>query len=444
MILSYSCFQKNSIKNTEKTLMIRIFFILILELVSLSNFNLASSKNKLSNQISAILSKIPSNTKTAILIYYPLTQDTIFAQNIFEPMIPASVTKIFTTATALSLMGKDYRLSTILFTDDQNIKDGVINGNLYLKGFGNATFTSEDLKSFIIRLKSLGIKEITGNIIGDDSYFDNIYYREDWIENERANVKLPPISALVLDRNKTVSLRKKGRRRVYVTENFKNPPLNIAQRFKHLIDDNDIKIKGIAKTGITPDNVIELSEASISISELIALINKNSDNFLAECLFKSIGAFHSGKQGNSFYSQQAIQEFLKKNNIYSTNTEIVDGSGISRFDQITVASVNGVLETLYFDLRNYETFYNSLSYAGVDGTLRDRMSDLPEGYIFKGKTGTLNSVIGLTGYLTSADKDDLIVTILFEFNSRSWNFYRNIQDEIITTLANWKKENPEY
>ena len=424
--------------------MIRIFLTLFLGFIGLINFNLASSKDKLSKQISFILSKTPSDTKTAILIYNPLTQDTILAQNIFDPMIPASVTKIFTTATALSLMGKEYRLSTILFTDDQNIKDGVINGNLYLKGFGNATFTSEDLNNFITRLKSLGIREITGNIIGDDTYFDNIYYREDWIENERANVKLPPISALVLDRNKTVSLRKKGRRRIYVTENFKNPPLNIAQRFKRLIEDHDIKIKGTAKAGITPDNVIELSEASISISELIAMINKHSDNFLAECLFKSVGAFYSGTQGNYFYSQQAIQEFLKKNNIYSTYTEIVDGSGISRFDQITAASVNGVLETMYFDLRNYETFYNSLSYAGVDGTLRNRMGDLPEGYVFKGKTGTLNSVIGLTGYLTSDDKDDLIVTILFEFNGRSWNFYRDIQDEIITALANWKKENPEF
>uniref|UniRef100_A0A832DF56 D-alanyl-D-alanine carboxypeptidase n=1 Tax=Ignavibacterium album TaxID=591197 RepID=A0A832DF56_9BACT len=424
--------------------MIRILLTLFLGFIGLSNFNLASSKDKLKDQISFILSKIPSDTKTAILIYNPLTQDTIIAQNIFIPMIPASVTKIYTTATALSLMGREYRFSTILFTDDQNIKDGVINGNLYLKGFGNATFTSEDLFNFISRLRSLGIKEITGNIIGDDTYFDNIYYREDWIENERANVKLPPISALVLDRNKTVSLRKKGRRRIYVTENFKNPPLNIAQKFKQLIDENDIKVKGTAKVGITPDNVIELSEASISLSELIALINKHSDNFLAECLFKSIGAFYSGKQGNSFYSQQAIQEFLKKNNIYSTNTEIVDGSGISRFDQITAASVNGVLETMYFDLRNYETFYNSLSYAGVDGTLRNRMSDLPDGYVFKGKTGTLNSVIGLTGYLTSDDKDDLIITILFEFNRGGWNFYRDIQDEIIKALANWKKENPEF
>ncbi|GJQ44146.1 MAG: hypothetical protein JETCAE03_36440 [Ignavibacteriaceae bacterium] len=359
-------------------------------------------------------------------------------------MIPASLTKIFTTATALSLMSKDYRLSTILFTDDLNIKDGVINGNLFLKGFGNAAFSSEDLLQFILKLKNLGIKEITGNVIGDDSYFDNIYYREDWIPDESANIKLPPISALVLDRNKTVVKRKRGRRTIYVTENLKNPPLNIAQKFKLMLEENNITVKGAAKSGITPDNVLEIAESSLAITDLIAMINKHSDNFLAECLFKSIGAFYSGKQGNSFYSQQAIQEFIKKNNIYSFNTEIVDGSGISRFDQVTVASVNGILETMYFDLRNFEPFYNSLSYAGIDGTLRNRMSDLPSGFSFRGKTGTLNSVIALTGYLMSDDKDELIVTIMFEFTRGSWNYYRDIQDEIIRALAEWKKESSDY
>ncbi|WP_304130583.1 D-alanyl-D-alanine carboxypeptidase/D-alanyl-D-alanine-endopeptidase [Ignavibacterium album] len=424
--------------------MIRIFLTIISILIFLTSDIKSNGRDQIENKISSILSGLPSDTRAGVLIYNPLTQDTIFSKDIFLPMIPASLTKIFTTATALSLMGKDYRLSTILFTDDLNIKDGVINGNLFLKGFGNAAFSSEDLLQFILKLKNLGIKEITGNVIGDDSYFDNIYYREDWIPDESANIKLPPISALVLDRNKTVVKRKRGRRTIYVTENLKNPPLNIAQKFKLMLEENNITVKGAAKSGITPDNVLEIAESSLAITDLIAMINKHSDNFLAECLFKSIGAFYSGKQGNSFYSQQAIQEFIKKNNIYSFNTEIVDGSGISRFDQVTVASVNGILETMYFDLRNFEPFYNSLSYAGIDGTLRNRMSNLPSGFSFRGKTGTLNSVIALTGYLMSDDKDELIVTIMFEFTRGSWNYYRDIQDEIIRTLAEWKKESSDY
>ena len=76
-------------------------------------------------------------------------------------MIPASNTKIFTTATALSIMGGNYPLSTKILTDDRNIKDGIINGNLYIKGYGNSLFTEKDLVDMVNSLKSQGIKRIT-------------------------------------------------------------------------------------------------------------------------------------------------------------------------------------------------------------------------------------------------------------------------------------------
>ncbi len=247
--------------------MIRIFLTVIFSIIFIYSNISAESKEKIVDKISSILSELPSGTRTGILIYNPLTQDTIYSKNIFTPMIPASLTKIFTTATALSLMGNDYKLSTILFSDDLNIKDGIINGNLYIKGFGNGTFSIDDLQQFVLKLKNLGIEEITGNIIGDDSFFDNIYYREDWIPDESANVKLPPVSALVLDRNKTIMKRKRGRRTIYISENFKNPPLKIAQKFKELIEDNNIIVKGSAKSGVTPDNVLEIAESSVTISD---------------------------------------------------------------------------------------------------------------------------------------------------------------------------------
>ena len=88
---------------------------------------------------------------------------------------------------------------------------------------------SSDLQELVDDLVKKGIKSISGNIIGDDSYQDDIYTREDWIEDEGANVHLPPISALVLDRNKT-TVRKKIRRRYrYVTQLVKNPPLFVAE-----------------------------------------------------------------------------------------------------------------------------------------------------------------------------------------------------------------------
>src|SRR4030067_2554119 len=171
----------------------KIFKYLLFSLLLLVPL-LGSSEEKIRNKIDLILSKLPPTTKVGILIYNPLTEDTIYSLNHTISMIPASNTKLFTTATALSLMGGDFILYTKILSDDNNLDDGVIDGNLYIKGYGNSLFTTGDLQKMVEELKDIGITKINGKIIGDDSYFDNIYTRDDWITDEVANVKLPPIS----------------------------------------------------------------------------------------------------------------------------------------------------------------------------------------------------------------------------------------------------------
>jgi D-alanyl-D-alanine carboxypeptidase/D-alanyl-D-alanine-endopeptidase (penicillin-binding protein 4) len=353
-------------------------------------------------------------------------------------MIPASNTKLFTTATALAELGGNFVLKTSLLTDDANTNDGIINGNLYIKGYGNSLFSQEDLEKCVTDLKRRGIGKITGNIIGDDSYFDNVYTRDDWIKDEVANVKLPPISALVVDRNRTITFKKRGRRTRRYIVNVKNPPLNAAEKLRSELLQDGIEVNLQAKEGITPENAVELTNSGITLKNLLQEINKHSDNFLAECLFKTIGAETSGKQGNAFYSTQAILSFIKDNGIFSDGSSIVDGSGISRFDQITVGALTGVLEKMYFDLPHFDDFYNSLSIAGVDGTLRNRMIGSRAENNFHGKTGTLNGVSSLSGYVTTAGGDDLVISIIFEYDQRGARFHRSIEDEIVTMLAEWK------
>jgi D-alanyl-D-alanine carboxypeptidase len=361
-------------------------------------------------------------------------------------MIPASNTKIFTTATALSLMGGNYTLATKLLTDDKNIKNGIINGNLYIKGYGNSLFTERDLMEMVKSLKDQGIKRISGYIIGDDTFFDNLYTRSDWISDETTNVRLPAISALVIDRNRTyeqkrVKIRKK-RRTIYqlvtATTDISDPPMYLAKLLRDKLIENGITVGKTAIKGITPPKTTGLAESKIYLKDLIKIINKRSDNFLAECLFKTVGAVASGKQGNSFYSTQAILKFLKNNNIYSEGTSIVDGSGISRFDHVTVGAIVGVLEKMYFDLKNYGDFYNSLSVAGVDGTLRHRMQSSPAENEFHGKTGTLNGVSSLSGYLKTRKGEDLIISMIFDYDKKSNNYYRGVENDIIEILTNWE------
>jgi len=412
--------------------------ILLLTLITTISFS--SSKEEVVNKIKEILSNIPQNSVGGVLVYNPLTQDTIFSLNQYSPMTPASLTKLFTTAASLSIMGSEHKLSTKLLVEDLNISDGSIDGNIYIKGFGNSTFSDSDLQELVERLKQRGVTKITGNVVGDDSYFDNVYTREDWIEDEGANVQLPPVSALVLDRNKT-TIRKKIRRRYrYVTELIKNPPIFAANRLLEKLKSNGIEVGGNSISGLTPIKSYPIAEKSVMLKDLVAAINKHSDNFFAECLFKTLGAETSKVQGNSFFSQQAIQKFMKDNGIFSQNTEIVDGSGISRSDQATPLAINGLLEKMYFDLNHYDDFYNSLSIAGVDGKLGNRMMGTFAENNFRGKTGSLNGVSGLAGYLTLKNGDDLIITIMFEFTKGGWGYYRDIQDQIVITLANWDVE----
>lgn len=396
-----------------------------------------TSKEIIKSRIENVLQQIPANTIVGMLVYNPLTQDTIFEINHTRSMIPASNTKLFTTSAALSLMGGDFPLKTILSTPDKNLDDGIINGNLYIKGYGNSTFTEEDLDTMVIELKEKGIGKITGNIIGDDSYFDEIYSRDDWIDDEVANVRLPPISALVIDRNTKVFYRKRrGHMRRYIAY-YNNPPLHAAILLKQKLKSRGIIVEGGSIKGEAPIESQIIIESNILLRDLVKRINKHSDNFLAECLFKTIGAFASGKQGNSFYSTQAILGFIDDNGIYSKGTAIVDGSGISRFNQVTTGAIIGLLQKMYFDLINFEDFYNSLSIAGVDGTLEDRMENSYARNNFHGKTGTLNGVSSLSGFLTTKGNDDLIVSIFFDYDKGSRRYYRDIEDQIIDILSDW-------
>jgi D-alanyl-D-alanine carboxypeptidase/D-alanyl-D-alanine-endopeptidase (penicillin-binding protein 4) len=398
----------------------------------------AEVPEKIVKEIDDLISEIPASTKMAILIYNPLNQDTIISINHTGSMIPASNTKLFTTATALELMGGGHRLSTKILADEDDFSDTIIDGNIYIKGFGNPTFSSEDLEELVNQLYQSGLRKITGNVIGDDTYFDDVYSRDDWISEERANVKLPPISALVIDRNRTIVTKKrKGRYRNYFV-NVKNPPLFAAEILREKLISYGVEVVGKPISGQTDKNAKILVESSIELRELLQIINKHSDNFYAECLFKTLGSAYSGQQGNSFFSTQAILNYIEDNNIYSTGTKIVDGSGISRFDQVTAGALVGLLEKVYFNIKQFDDFFNSLSIAGVDGTLHKRMIGTPAENNFRGKTGTLNGISSLAGYVTTADGDDIIVCMMFEFNTGGASKYKNIQDRIIEILAGWK------
>lgn len=413
---------------------------LILAILVLGNF-FASSAQSIKKDIENILKKVPTQSRYGILILNPMKEDTLFSHNQNVPLIPASNTKLFTTVAAIYFLGPDYSISTRFFTDAGNVYQNRLNGNLYLKGYGNGLFSGSDLDQMIDDLKNKGITEIQGDVIGDDTFFDDVYSRADWIEDETQTVTLPPVSALTLDRNK-YEVRKKIRRKKYrmVTEFFKDPPLKIAEIILNKLKAASIAVTGSYKKGATPKSAKEIAIHSIKLKDYLSVVNKRSDNFLAECLFKIVGAVASGKEGSAFYAAQTINKFLYDNDIPSHGTKVVDGSGLSRNNQVSVAAIAGLLEKVYFDIRYFDTLYNSLSTAGTDGTLRNRMKTSDVDVNFRGKTGTLNGASSVSGYLKLNNGDDLIVSMIFEFSKKNQNYYRAVEDEIIEKLAGFSYE----
>jgi len=468
--------------------MMRIFYLFLYCTAIVAQSNVDHSLLK--DEIDLLLKNLPRGSKTSAIIYDPLTKDTIYSYNILDPKTPASNVKLFTTAAALNHLGPEFLLSTQILTDDINLLDSVINGNLVIKGFGNSVLADSTLDSLVNEIKILGIKRIEGNIIGDDSNFDEYYRRDDWIVGEAANVPLPPISALVVNRNQfkiifdcsgnmgstpvvstdpsvnfikiknesvisdrddikitnsegtdsSIIVTVKGKiKRSKAPKSYnvfaENPPLFAAFLLKAKLENAGIIVKGKALINQKLVQYYSLLTSSIKLKELIKPINKNSDNFLAECLFKELGAFYSGSIGNSFYATQAVLKFCELNDIDTESISIVDGSGISRFNKLTIKSLVSLLEEVYFDDELFPYFLSSLAVSGVDGTLEDRMIETAAEFNFRGKTGTLNGVSSIAGYLSTKSNNDLIVVILMEFNRKGANYYRKIQDKIISLCA---------
>ncbi len=415
----------------------RYLSFLIIVILGLSNLSANTSNTEIKKRLKQITNSLPRGTNFGVMVLNPLTNDTIFAINHQQSLIPASNTKLFTTGVALALMGANYPVATKIYSEKIQDKAGKISGNLYIKGFGNSLFTENDLDNMVQTLVNAGVAKVDGDVIADDSYFDKNYSRFDWIEDEKTNVHLPPVSALVINRNQITKTIKKRRKMVNVRSKIADPPSYIAQQLYSKLVNSGIQVTGTSGKGVTPVVAYELATASVPLKNILSIVNKQSDNFLAECLFKTVGAVASGEEGSAFNAAQNINKFVVENDIESQGTKIVDGSGLSRYNQITVGSIVSLLENIYLNLSWYEPFLNTLSIAGVDGTLGGRMGSSSAEFNFRGKTGTLNGASSVSGYLKTKNGDDLIISMIFEFSKGGINHYRKIQDQIIEILAEY-------
>ncbi len=346
---------------------------------------------------------------------------TLYELNPDEPMIPASITKLIIAAAAFSKLGSDYRIETKVFTDDSNIKDGVINGNLYLKGFGDPDLNSGDMQYLAEEINKKGIKEITGNIVADESFFDNNYYTlSGRYKSDTGPSYWPYVTALSLNKSSGAT--------------------TAGSQLSSSLSSLGVNVQGAVISGTTPPGAKEVTQVSHSLFDVLSNMSKESDNHSAITIFKMLGGKFKSTPATIEDGQSAVSDFLTEIGVDRYSYEILEGSGLTRYNKVNAELYMKMLKHMYDDRFSFDYFLNSLSIAGKDGTLRKRMIGTDaEGNVFA-KTGTLNSVSALSGYVVDKDNEIIMFYCVMNGFGGNANEMRGVQDDVAITLAGFSRK----
>jgi len=361
------------------------------------------------------------------------TGRTLFSSRPGVGRLPASVEKVYTTATALLRFGPNATLTTRVLGVGSLDAGGAWQGTLYLKGGGDPTFganffdrqaygtgaTMQRLVSNLIH--QTGITSVHGSIVGDESYFDSLrgtpatgYAPSTFVEGE--------LSGLAYDR---------GFSDLSGTVLQTRPAMVATQQFAIALRAAGVTVPSGTHvyTGVTPPNAQLLTLVnSPRMATLIKLANTPSDNFVAEMLLKGIGARFGG-QGSTAAGAAVVRAQLATS--FHIHPRLDDGSGLSNDDSSTPRQVVAALE----GMASNQSFVNSLAVGGETGTLQAGLQGTAAQGRCRGKTGSLNAVANLVGYCTARDGHALAFAFLM--NSVDPTSGHAIEDQMAVSLAKY-------
>jgi len=214
------------------------------------------------------------------------------------------------------------------------------------------------------------------------------------------------------------------------------PAEHFGKTLVSMLENRGVSVEGEVMSGVLPPSAKLVYEGlSEPLSDVIKNMNKFSNNFMAEQLTKSIGAVTAGEPGSTEKGVEAIAKYLNKLGV--KNFYIENGSGLSYNNRMSVEDLILVMSDMWHDTRLRDVFAESLSVAGVDGTTR-RWKTGPLAAVLKSKTGSLNSVSTLAGFVPRHGKTVLFAIFL---NGSTVDFWtgRNISQSIVEVLSEVRK-----
>lgn len=408
------------------------------------------------------------NANWGFVVYDPKTEKIVTAYNETAPLIPASTTKLLTTETAFSLLGTQYRWNTQLEYSGSVDVEGVLTGNLYIVGSGDpslggnrggAAGYSQIVNEFIEAIKEKGIKKVGGDIIIQTAIFkeNKTQLPQNIVWLEQKNYFLPVGTTKDIDpRNEKLIINQSNNpfnqqkkyfyispyadKLVYadkfdgngVTTKVAEPPAYLANKLREGLVRNKITVTGkvtpkIADRDPEPREIITVYK-SPTLAEIVNYTNQRSDNNYAEALLKANG-FHKLGDQTIESGRQVVTDHLKSINFDMNGLNYMDGSGLSKSHTVTPLSQVKFLASL-MKSPYYKEYFESLPIAGQSGTLKHMFMLNLNGQIFA-KTGTLNGVKCLAGYIKTRNNRTLAFSLLINKFSGSVNQVKDRMEQLL-------------
>ncbi len=389
------------------------------------------------------------------------SEENLLDLNSRRMMVPASLSKLLTLGASLHLLGPSFKFQTSLVSNAPVFQKH-LQGDLYLVGGGDPAFVSENLWALINQFSRSNIKVIDGDVVVDESRFDesridenrdpkrsdepydapvgamsfnwnsvNVFIRPQALASQSCEVFAEPDTPYLRVENSCqtgsgeasdVKVKRSqgsagdvievtGRLGANHTEvaffrNITEPARWSGMNLIEFLKQRGIVVNGKVRSGVLPFSVLGSASAktyatqnSRPLSLIAQDMAKVSNNFVAEMITKNIAA-ESGEQPATLATGLSlIRHFLGEMGLDLSQIVFVSPSGFSRKNQISAYQLSKYLKAIQNDFSIFPEFLTSLPVAGRDGTLKDRNKDSKHIGWIRAKTGTLDGVVGLSGYI---------------------------------------------
>ncbi len=434
--------------------------------------------------------RIPG-TSLSVLVREVGRDEPLVSYNASAPRNPASTMKVLTTYAALEVLGPAFTWRTRAYAAGP-VRDLVLEGNLVLEGGGDPFMTADRWWGFVNGLRQAGIERVKGDVVIDNSLFahqgddraafDNLPYRSYnvlpdalLVNFQTVNVSVVPdagagtVRARVnpspanLSVDNTVRLDRGPCRRgsggvvvampegpsgnrlslgghyasgcgpMSVTRAIMRAPDFAFGTFKTYWQQSGGTLDGGMRLGTVPaDARLLYTHESLTLAEVIRLVNKFSSNVMARHLLLTLAAEKAGRPATTAAGSRAIVDFLASRGISIPDLVLENGSGLSRNERISAAGLADVLLDAWRSPYAPE-FQASLPLSAVDGTLRRRFRSPDMEGRLRMKTGSLEDVSALAGYVNAASGKTYVAVIILNHPGAELGAGEAIQ----AALVNW-------